>query len=262
MTMMTYMENKNTLKDDLYRYFCGNINDEGAICYDTQRFATQDYVPLWEAFEKAGFDADAFLNDGIYKTIENKELLNETLMDVCLMHSPVMSEYLTDWQNGYLDFDFRDAKTKGKDSDRTELLKQLYFCQTDEDLWCLMARGIGNVKSLYKWYKGINPSPIMDKLAGTKCYCTEDTERADRFSTYLRRKGFKQSLEDEKIFTLKGAELRRYLEFKERHAHPDRCPHVGDTFTFGFTPTGIGTIADVTCNICGEKECLTDLDAL
>lgn len=257
------MENKHTMKDDLYRYFCGNINDEGDIgSYDTKNFATEDYAPLWEAFKSVNFEADAFLNDGLYKTIEKKELLNETLMDVCLMLSPVMAEYMIDWQNGYLDFDYRDAKTSEKDSERTELLKQLYFCQTDEDLWNLMARGVGNVKYLYKWYQGINPSPIMDKLAGTQCYCTEDKERADRFVTYMRRKHFERSLEDEITFTLKGDELRRYLEFKEKHVHPKSCPQVGDVFTIGFTPTGIGTIADVTCNICGEKECLTDLDAL
>lgn len=261
--MMRSMENKNMLKNELFRYFCGNSDDGGATDnYDTKRFATQDYVPLWEAFQRVGFDVDAFLNDNVYRTIEKKELLNETLMDVCLMHSPVMSKYLTDWQNGYLDFDYRDAKTKEKDSDRTELLKQLYFCQTDEDLWSLMTRGVGNVKSLYKWYKGVNPSPIMDKLAGTKCSCTDDKERADRFATYMRRKRFEPSLEDEKIFTLKGAELKRYLEFKAKHVHPKSSPQVGDVFTIGFTPTGIGTIADVTCNICGEKECLTDLDAL
>lgn len=63
-------------------------------------------------------------------------------------------------------------------------------------------------------------------------------------------------------FQLLGVEAERARRFEARHAHPN--PETGDvngSFTYSFTPTGVGTVARVRCLVCKRARDLTDYDS-
>ena len=81
--------------------------------------------------------------------------------------------------NGYLDF------TYGTFSD-TETLLRLYYCSTDEELWKMIAEGIGDAESLYKWYKGIDISfPSEQRRGEPPVYGEKDEKKAADFLDFL-----------------------------------------------------------------------------
>ena len=64
-----------------------------------------------------------------------------------------------------------------------EVLHRLYFCSTEEELWKMMAEGIGDIKSLYLWYMGVPNATLED--VGIPCYCQKDEAKAARMLNYL-----------------------------------------------------------------------------
>lgn len=175
-----------TLKTSIYAYCCGKdvkftpIYDEGPI--------EQECLPAWRAFSKYDFDLDVFMSESGYMLIEDEEKRNEILMSACLplVKQPI-SHFMADWLNGYLDF-FKlapDVKPEWKKYSKTELLHCLFNCETDYDIWNFLAEGIGDMPALYKWYKGMEISPILEEATGIPCYNQRDDKKAEDLLAYI-----------------------------------------------------------------------------
>lgn len=58
----------------------------------------------------------------------------------------------------------------------------------------------------------------------------------------------------------------KFKEWNDQHiaaSHGGAEPYagaIGGRITFSFTPTGLGTVTKVTCNICGVEHDLSDCD--
>ena len=113
----------------------------------------------------------------------------EELMNSCLAqeHLPI-SRYMVDWMNGYLDFFKRDTDFKWENGNPVtdmEILQRLMACKSDEEIWSLMSKGIGDIKALFLWYKGMDVSPILEDATGIPCYHEKDEQKASDFLEYL-----------------------------------------------------------------------------
>ena len=58
---------------------------------------------------------------------------------------------------------------------------------------------------------------------------------------------------DMATFKLNDYELKKANEFKEKHMKEGHM-----FFSYQFRPTGIGIGVDIVCDVCGEKEDITD----
>ena len=181
-----------TLKREIYRYCCGLGDDEATrinVFHLKMEKIIPEMMPVWKAFEKYGFNFDKLMAEKGYELIEDEELRVEILMSICfpLIHQPI-SKFMIDWLNGYLDFFERDPKLRWEDGSEitdTEIICRLFYCDTEQDIWHLMAKGIGDIKSMYLWYKGQNTSPILEGATGIPCYCEKDEMKAELFLKYL-----------------------------------------------------------------------------
>ncbi|OYP46868.1 hypothetical protein CIK96_04860 [Prevotella sp. P4-98] len=113
----------------------------------------------------------------------------EELMNTCLEqeHLPI-SRYMVDWMNGYLDFFKCDPEMKWEDGGPItdlSILQRLMSCQTDEEIWSLMGKGIGDIQELYTWYKGQNLHPVLEEATGVPCYGEKDEDKAERMLNYF-----------------------------------------------------------------------------
>lgn len=117
-----------------------------------------------------------------YELIEDEEMRVEVLMGTCfpILNLPI-GKFAIDWLNGYLDF----FKRKTEEFTDTEVLCQLFFCSTEEDIWKLMATGIGDIACLYHWYKGEYFNPILKEATGIPCHFEKDEQKASDFLDYL-----------------------------------------------------------------------------
>ncbi len=63
-------------------------------------------------------------------------------------------------------------------------------------------------------------------------------------------------------FELNTIEEQSWKNFYHEHADClKKSGALGECFSFVFTPTGLGTLAAVKCNVCGETKTLTDVDS-
>ena len=97
-----------------------------------------------------------------------------------ILNLPI-GKFAIDWLNGYLDF----FKQETEEISDTEVLRQLFFCTAEQDIWKIMATGIGDITSLYHWYKGDDLYPIIGKATGIPCYYEKDEQKASDFLDYL-----------------------------------------------------------------------------
>jgi hypothetical protein len=95
-----------------------------------------------------------------------------------ILNLPI-GKFAIDWLDGYLNFFMRETD----DITDTEVLRQLFFCTTEEDIWKLMATGIGDIVSLYHWYKGEYFIPL--EAIGIPCFFEKDEQKASDFLDYL-----------------------------------------------------------------------------
>ena len=169
------------LKQAVYAYCCGVKEEENPKCNEDD--IIPELLPVWRAFKKNNFDFYKLMVEKDYEQIENEELRIEVLLGTCfpLLNLPI-GRYATDWLNGYLDF----FKRETEEITDTEVLHQLFFCSSEEDIWKLMAaKGIGDVVSLYHWYKGDDLYPIIGEATGIPCYYEKDEQKASDFLEYL-----------------------------------------------------------------------------
>lgn len=61
-------------------------------------------------------------------------------------------------------------------------------------------------------------------------------------------------------FILTEKQLESFHNFRKNHNHNNNDSTIGGKFSFIFTPTGLGNIIEIQCNICKEKIDLTDYD--
>ena len=168
------------LKKAVYAYCCG-VDEEERPKLDENAIIPK-LLPVWLAFKKNGFDFYKFMVEKDYELIEDEEMRVEVLMGACfpILNLPI-GKFAIDWLNGYLDFFKRE--TEGMTD--TEVLRQLFFCTTEEDIWKLMATGIGDIACLYHWYKGDDLYPIIGEATGIPCYYEKDEQKASDFLEYL-----------------------------------------------------------------------------
>jgi hypothetical protein len=167
------------LKKTVYAFCCGV--DEEEKPRSNEDAIISEYLPIWHAFKKSGFDFYKFMQEKDYELIEDEELRMEVLMGVCfpILKLPI-GKFAIDWLNGYLDF----FKRETDDYTDTEVLRRLFFCSTDKDIWEMMARGIGDIESLYRWYMGM-PDTAIEEATGIPCYYEKDEKKAAEFLEYL-----------------------------------------------------------------------------
>jgi hypothetical protein len=169
------------LKKVVYAYCCG-VKEEEKPKFKEDAIIPE-LLPVWQAFKKNGFDFYKFMVEKDYELIEDEETRVEVLMAACfpILNLPI-ARFMTDWLNGYLDFFKRD--TEGITD--TEVLCQLFFCSTEEDIWCFFATTeIGDIACLYHWYKGEYFKPILKEATGIPCHFEKDEQKASDFLDYL-----------------------------------------------------------------------------
>ncbi len=168
------------LKKAVYAYCCG-VEEEDKPKFKEDAIIL-DFLPVWLAFKNDGFDFYKFMLEKDYELIKDEEIRKEVIMGVCfpILNLPI-ARFMIDWLNGYLDF----FKRETEEVTDTEVLHQLFLCSTEEDIWELMAKGIGDVGSLYHWYKGDDLNPILEDATGIPCYFEKDEQKARDFLEYL-----------------------------------------------------------------------------
>jgi hypothetical protein len=167
------------LKKTVYAFCCGVDEEEKPI--SNEDAIIPEYLPIWHAFKKSGFDFYKFMQEKDYELIEDEELRVEVLMVACfpILKLPI-GKFAIDWLNGYLDF----FKRETDDYTDTEVLRRLFFCSTDKDIWEMMARGIGDIESLYRWYMGM-PDTAIEEATGIPCHYEKDEKKGAEFLDYL-----------------------------------------------------------------------------
>ena len=197
------------LKKAVYAYCCG-VKEEENTKFNEEAIIPE-LLPVWQAFKKNGFDFYQFMSEKDYELIEDEEIRVEVLMEICfpLINLPI-GRFVIDWLNGNLDFFKRDPGLKCSDvgwsgdnviSD-TDILYHLYFCSTEEEIWKILACGIGDIEGLYNWYRGV----ILEAETGIPCYCEKDEQKASDFLEYLLRESTVDSARNEAMNLKKMAE--------------------------------------------------------
>lgn len=153
-------------------------------------------LPIWNLFESIDFDLDRFFMEDKYKLIDaNVITYNEdgSIDDVDIPRFNIImgglfplvypvSEYIYAELNG--DIDLLDNHIDDDVAD--EIMKYLYFCRTEEDIWNLFSKGIGDVPTLYRWFMGITYYSILTKTSSNHlCHCEKNVAKAKRFLDYL-----------------------------------------------------------------------------
>lgn len=167
------------LKKAIYNY-CSGLEEEKDPKIN-EEVIIPELLPVWHAFKKNGFDFYNFMVEKDYELIEDEEMRVEVLTCVCfpLLKLPI-GKFAIDWLNGYLDFFKREIG----DVTDTEVLHQLFFCSTDKDIWKMMASGIGDIESLYRWYMG-RPDSTIEEATGIPCHFEKNKKKAAEFLDYL-----------------------------------------------------------------------------
>jgi len=203
---------KKALRKIVYSYCCGVASQDKTTYNDVKEEAPQKYnedqiipefLAVWQAFKKNGFDFYKFMLEKDFELIEDEEIRVEVLMGGCfpILNLPI-ARFMTDWLNGYLDFFKRDTD----DITDTEVLRQLFFCNTEEDIWNLMANTGIDIACLYYWYKGEDFKPILKEATGIPCYCKKDEQKAHDFLEYLMSDSTNDSVRNEAINLKKKAD--------------------------------------------------------
>ena len=101
-----------------------------------------------------------------------------------------MSDYVVDWMNGYLEFDYINpdiaAGAEWHPTNEIEKLEYMWYCRKDEDIWWLLGQGIGNIKDMFEWYMGDKniPSDLFNNEY-PPCYYIKDENKARDMILYL-----------------------------------------------------------------------------
>lgn len=177
---------KEELKWAVYS-FCG-VEDKLGEQIDESEILPE-LLPIWRSLQNSNYDFYKFVHNREYELIEDDGLQMWFWVIVCsnLANLPI-SRFAFDELNGYLDFFNRDFQLKRSDVGwegdgvvtDSDIMYYLLLCSTDEEIWKMMACGIGSVEKLYTWYKGV--TSFEPELP---CCCEKDEKKANDFLDYL-----------------------------------------------------------------------------
>ena len=166
---------KETLKKKVFAYCCIEEyeNKEYTGTYRDEDI-DPDCLPAWKAFKRVDFDLDRFFLEDCYLLIADGHIRCQILVECLSLVKPI-SDYIFEWMTGYLDFGSLDD----------DVFKYLYFCRKDEEIWDMLAFGIGNIETLFLWYMGIDTFPTntvaCDNIFQGGC----DETKANRMLDYI-----------------------------------------------------------------------------
>lgn len=137
-------------------------------------------LPIWNLFERIDFDLDRFFMEDKYLCIDKEVIdynddgtiryhdfpLYEIVMGCLFQFVKPVSEYLQGEFDGYIDL----LDTDGFSYDECDIMKYLYFCRTEEDIWKMFCLRVGGVGKLYNWYMGISFFPVLSNDSDTAPY--------------------------------------------------------------------------------------------
>ncbi len=174
------------LKRRLYLVCCRYEEKEDSD-YD-EKYIIPACIQLWQVFKKYDFSLDRFMNDAAYEQIDNQELTLKILMYECIIETnrPI-ARYMMDWITGYLDF-FQlvpGADPKWFKMSQLQLLHCFYNCNSDYEIWEFLAEGVSDMKKLYRWYMGQNPSPIFSEIIRKPCFFEKDEHKAEELLNFI-----------------------------------------------------------------------------
>ena len=147
-----------------------------------------EFRPLWNSLKRVNYNINQFFSQKLYLDIPDDGLI-EYILIVCLMAVKPMSDFVVDWLNGYLDFDFINpniaAGAEWKPTDEIDILEYLWYCRKDEDIWWMFGQGIGNIKDMFEWYMGDKTTPDWFMDQRPPCYFIKDVNKALDMVLYL-----------------------------------------------------------------------------
>lgn len=174
------------LKKDTLKYVCGNYDDGRVVTEDD---IYKEFIPLWNTLKSVDFNINRFFSGKLYHNIKDCELLSDYLLTVCFTKIKPVSDYVVDLMNDYLDLLSIDksiaAGAEWHPADEFEILEYLWYCVKDEDIWWLLAQGIGNIKNLYNWYMGTVQTPKCSYRQIPPCYYNKNEKKALRMILFL-----------------------------------------------------------------------------
>ena len=176
----------NEVKQDTLKYCCGVYGEDVQV---TESQIIDVNMQVWTALKNVDFNLNIFFSKKAYQNIQDIELIQDYIVWVCLPLVKPLSAFYTDWINGYLDFTSIHsdiaADAEWNPVEEVEVLEYLYYCQEDEDLWWLLGQGIGDIKTLFKWYLRINPAPLISEYTKIPCFFGRDKHDALMMIEYL-----------------------------------------------------------------------------
>ena len=164
-----------TLKKKVFAYCCIEEyeNKEYTGTYRDEDIDT-DCLPAWAAFKQADFDLDKFFLEECYLLIPDSHIRCQILVECLRLVKPI-SDYIIEWMTGYLDFGPID----------NDVFKYLYFCRKDEEIWDMLALGIGNIETLFLWYLAIDTFPTYTTACNSTFQDGSDEAKAKRMLDYI-----------------------------------------------------------------------------
>ena len=182
---------KETLKKKVFNYCC--LEEYEGKEYKGA-YKDEDIHPAclteWEAFKRVDFDLDRFFLEDRYLLIDDEISRHHIMVEGLGMVEPI-SRYVFEWMDGYLDFGttIKNETLKcGVDNHPVcldDILKYLYFCRTDEEIWDMLSLGIGDIKMLYQWYIGIDTFPTYTAACNRIFVSNKDEEKAKWMLDYI-----------------------------------------------------------------------------
>ena len=178
---------KEALKKKVFNYCCLGKNENNGLYQDKDIHPA--FLTEWEAFKQVDFDLDRFFLEDCYLQVDD-EISRHHIMAECLGLVEPISRYVFEWMDGYLDFGTikNETLTCGKDHHSIgddDIFKYLYFCRTEEEIWDLLASGIGNIESLFLYYMGIDPLPIYTVVCKSQFLGIKDEAKARHLIDYI-----------------------------------------------------------------------------
>lgn len=176
----------NEIKKESLKFCTGNYDDDIHV---TEADVFEEHFPLWHALKSVDFNLNLFFSHKLYKGIP-EDCLSSYIMTVGLIAVKPMSDYVVDWLNGYLDFDYINSDiasgAEWHPANEIEKLEYMWYCRKDEDIWWLLGQGIGNIKDMFEWYMGDKniPSDLFNNEF-PPCYYIKDENKARDMILYL-----------------------------------------------------------------------------
>ena len=174
------------VKNDTLKYCCGVYGEDMPV---TESQILDINMPIWTVLSSVGFDLNMFFSMRTYMNIQDKELIKDYIMWVCMPMVRPLSVYYVDWLNGYVDFlEVNKDIAVGAEwhpGDDIEILEYLYYCRQDEDIWWLLGQGVGRIKELYNWYMGVVQTPKISNGQYPPCNFVKNEKKALRMILFL-----------------------------------------------------------------------------